>query len=695
MKRTLIAIFCGLFLCAASSGQVAINTDGSSPNSSAGLDVNFTSKGFLPPRLTTAQRNAIASPAAGLIIYNTDLGQVEYYGGATPGWARLLSPATGWSTTGNAGTDANSFIGTTDASPLRFRVGNLAAGKIDFSSGNVALGGLAGSSVSSAMQMTAIGHNALQMNTTGNGNTALGASAMYSNTSGDYNSVLGELAMYNNLTGDYNTAIGNWALFSNVAGSRAVAVGCEALHFAGSNANATVVGSVAVGYMALRGSTTASANTGTYNVSVGYSSLMNNTSGSSNTAAGTNGLFSNTTGTENTAFGNRALYANTTGSDNTALGHHADVGSSGLTNATAIGANAIVNTSNSLILGNGANVGIGTGSPTEQLHTTLGVRHESLGGTGTRPVLADLNGKLLAGPAGTANYHPKWLNDGTLGATSSIYDNGNVGIGTTAPSAPLQVTASGTGEPSTNGLYVYNPTNTAGQNAVLCARVAGTTGGNPFVALDVNGETGWSMGVDNSNNSLKFSNDWNNLTLSNKMTLLTNGNVGIGTATPGFPLSFSNTLGDKIALYGTAGNNYGMGIQNLLLQVHTDVSTADIAFGYGSSGSFSENMRIRGNGKVGIGTVNPQQKLEVNGNIRQSTYSQPVSVPAGSSATYTWTHNFGYQPVIIISKDQTGGGYLDFVETSYAHVDNNTLTIYMTNRSASTATGTLRWIVVY
>lgn len=72
-------------------------------------------------------------------------------------------------------------------------------------------------------------------------------------------------------------------------------------------------------------------------------------------------------------------------------------------------------------------------------------------------------------------------------------------------------------------------------------------------------------------------------------------NVGIGTTTPGFPLNFANTPGDKISLYGNTGNHYGFGIQGGLLQIHTDLATSNIAFGHGSSGSFNERMRILNN----------------------------------------------------------------------------------------------------
>jgi len=53
---------------------VAINEDGSPPHPSAGLEIKFTDKGVLLPRLTAQQRNAIFEPAEGLLIYCVDCG---------------------------------------------------------------------------------------------------------------------------------------------------------------------------------------------------------------------------------------------------------------------------------------------------------------------------------------------------------------------------------------------------------------------------------------------------------------------------------------------------------------------------------------------------------------------------------------------------------------------------------------------
>lgn len=57
------------------SGSVGIGVN-TSINASAILDITSTTKGFLPPRMTTTQKNAIASPAAGLVVYDTTLNKL-------------------------------------------------------------------------------------------------------------------------------------------------------------------------------------------------------------------------------------------------------------------------------------------------------------------------------------------------------------------------------------------------------------------------------------------------------------------------------------------------------------------------------------------------------------------------------------------------------------------------------------------
>jgi hypothetical protein len=88
-------------------------------------------------------------------------------------------------------------------------------------------------------------------------------------------------------------------------------------------------------------------------------------------------------------------------------------------------------------------------------------------------------------------------------------------------------------------------------------------------------------------------------TRSNALTLLRNGNMGLGTTGPIAPLSFPNTLGQKITLWGNnTAANYGFGIQGGLLQIHTGSNADNISLGYGSSTNFTANFTVFGNGNA-------------------------------------------------------------------------------------------------
>jgi hypothetical protein len=60
--------------------QVGIGT--TTPNPSAKLDVTSTNSGLLPPRMTSAQRNAIVNPSPGLIIFNITTNNLEIFTGS-------------------------------------------------------------------------------------------------------------------------------------------------------------------------------------------------------------------------------------------------------------------------------------------------------------------------------------------------------------------------------------------------------------------------------------------------------------------------------------------------------------------------------------------------------------------------------------------------------------------------------------
>ena len=75
MKKSVIICSICLLYSSLLFAQVAINTDGSAPDSAAILDVKSTTQGVLLPRLTYEQRNAIQNPVEGLMIYCTNCSQ--------------------------------------------------------------------------------------------------------------------------------------------------------------------------------------------------------------------------------------------------------------------------------------------------------------------------------------------------------------------------------------------------------------------------------------------------------------------------------------------------------------------------------------------------------------------------------------------------------------------------------------------
>jgi hypothetical protein len=81
-------------------GYGSLQTDGlgmfggiGSASASAILQANSTTKGFLMPRMTQAQILAIVSPAAGLMVFNTDLQKPCFYDATAPRWERVSSSA--------------------------------------------------------------------------------------------------------------------------------------------------------------------------------------------------------------------------------------------------------------------------------------------------------------------------------------------------------------------------------------------------------------------------------------------------------------------------------------------------------------------------------------------------------------------------------------------------------------------------
>ena len=172
MNKIILLVFFLFSFSIAQAQNVAINANGSTPNSSSILDLNtgntFTSpngKGLLIPNVSltsTTDNVTIASPATSLLIYNTNAAMTGgwkgywYWDGTK--WNALLdnvAPGAGWTVNGNTGittpavptsygtstiTATENWLGTTDARDLVLGTNNIERMRIDNATGNIAIG---------------------------------------------------------------------------------------------------------------------------------------------------------------------------------------------------------------------------------------------------------------------------------------------------------------------------------------------------------------------------------------------------------------------------------------------------------------------------------------------------------------------------------------------------------------------------
>lgn len=216
--------------------QVGIGT--STPAATAALELSATDKGFLPPRMTAAQRTAIANPATGLMVYQTD-GTTGLYVYSGSKWLHQAS----WYSIGTS-----SFMPSIPASATTGALLNLG------------IGSSALNSVSTGDQNTAVGAQALQSLTSTGYNTAIGYNALYSTVSSNsleaqFNTAIGRQSGMNNIKGSYNTFLGagSDASLTNITNATAIGYGAEvtannAIQLGNGNVTqVTTAGSVGIG----------------------------------------------------------------------------------------------------------------------------------------------------------------------------------------------------------------------------------------------------------------------------------------------------------------------------------------------------------------------------------------------------------------------------------------------------------------
>lgn len=210
---------------------------------------------------------------------------------------------------------------------------------------------------------------------------------------------------------------------------------------------------------------------------------------------------------------------------------------------------------------------------------------------------------------------------------------GNLGLGIAAPAEKLHV----------NGNIISQVT---GANSTVIARSAST--GDAIVTTDVMGvsassirtfRTGGRTGIINNSNEA--------------ISILTNGNVGIGTTAPGAKLQV--TSGNQAIQFGTGTNTSGytgsLGVNDDGFNFATNVATR----GFNFKNSNGTLMTITNSGKVGINNAAPGSKLDVTGVVRVGMNSGPSDFPATGEGVTISYNGTGY----IVAENKTASTLKD------------------------------------
>lgn len=289
--------------------------------------------------------------------------------------------------------DGNTFIGINS--------GNFSTADIE----NTAVGYESLNAVNGGSSNVAIGYRALKNTTGADTSVAIGSQSLENTTTGDNNTAVGQLSMNSNRTGFDNVCIGNSCLYNNISSNKNIAVGNASLF----------------------------TTTGGSNTALGDRAGINNRGGIQNSFIGTSTADSaaNHSGNLNTYIGYKSGSTITTGNKNTCLGSNTcwTGSTAGVVHSTAIGYGTQIINDNTIILGNGDKVGIGTSTPAANALV------ESTGQT----VLATTSGNVgigITNPSSLLHVYSAGA-DVMTAATGGVNISGNLGVGTTSTEAKV------------------------------------------------------------------------------------------------------------------------------------------------------------------------------------------------------------------------------------------------------------------
>ena len=391
---------------------------------------------------------------------------------------------------------------------------------------------------------------------------------------------------------------------------------------------------------------------GTNDVFVGINAGYSNTGGSRNIGIGTNSLYLNTTGNENIGIGYQTLNSNTTGGFNIAIG-------SGALNSNTTGGSNTVNGAESLrYLSSGShNLALGyfAGSVIANGSTTLTTSNNSLFiGTYTKALTDTSTNEIVIG------YDTTGLGSNTVVlGNSSITTTalrGNVGIGTTSPTAALHLPAgTATAETSplkfTSGILLATPESGAIEydGTHYYATIGNTryqidqqsSGGMVYPGTGIAVSTGSAWGTSISGTSSQFIKGDGSLDSNTYLTTTSAAStyVPYTGATTGVDLG-SNIL--TTTGTGTFGNIIDSGLTSGYLPYAN------------SSKQLTDSVIYTDGTNVGIGTTSPQNELHIFDSVNDNAFIQLGQSSTGSSSIDGFLIGVnGYERAIVWNYEDT------------------------------------------
>ena len=448
-------------------------------------------------------------------------------------------------------------------------------------------------------------------------------------------------------TGAYYTAFGNSAALASTTNGYWTAVGASA-----GTSSTTGQFWEAFGFFAGRLNTT-----GNYWNAIGSNAGENNTGGSSWIAIGYGAARYYSGGTTAASSFSNGVY----------IGKTAKVGAAGAQNEIVIGYEAEGVGSNSVVLGNDSiattvlkgNVGIGTTTPSypfvvKRTGSNVVASFEGnentylrIARTGTQSGEAQLRVTNNGNFSITSDSNIS-LNTGGVSGTTRLYvrnSDGNVGIGTTAPAAKLQIdSTSGWGVFTERGIKdgstsTYSHNYSAG-NAHILGRAMYFENSAVFSTSTADATTK-EYRFSNASDKLTVKSLVAGNTFDDNILVLSGSNVGIGTASPSEKLDVEGNI--------RVGVNNGFYITNQNVGIKR-VANDLVVGGFGgirfTSSSTTvpnqaERMRITSAGNVGIGTTTPSYNLDIQ-NASSGAAIRLKRVDTGDSLVLLEGTSYGY-----------------------------------------------------